>query len=75
LPCRKADLSDLAQDIVQMFLDFAALDLEDIVAMYQFHRPVRPGGCRSVRFHAYIRLRAAACVPFALRHDPPGQRN
>jgi len=37
-------LDDLAQDIAQMFLGFAALDLEDIVAMYQFHRPVRPGG-------------------------------
>jgi hypothetical protein len=65
------DFDDLAQDIVVMFLDFST-DLEDVVAMYPFHQPVRPGGCSSAQFHDYIRMRVAACVPVVLGNDPTG---
>jgi hypothetical protein len=68
-------LDDLAQEITQMFLDFVAAGLEDVVAMYAFHTPVRPGERRSAHFHGYLRLRVKACVPVALRNEPPGHRN
>jgi hypothetical protein len=65
-------LDVLAMDIEQMFLDFLAAHLEDVVAMYPFHQPVRPGACNSAQFHAYMRMRVAACVPVVLRNDPTG---
>lgn len=70
LAVRDGGLDLLAQDSVQMFIDFVAGDLEDIVAMYPFHKPVRPGACGSARFDDYIRMRVAAFIPVALRHGP-----
>jgi hypothetical protein len=64
-------LGGLARDIVGMFLDFAALDLEDIVAMYAFHPPARPGESKAAHFRDYIRLRVAACVPIVLKDGSP----
>jgi len=65
-------LDDLAQDIVVMFLDFA-VDLEDIVEMYPFHPPVRPGERRSAHFNDYIRLRVRLGVETLLKHDLPSR--
>jgi hypothetical protein len=64
-------LDDLAQNIVQMFLDFVAADLEDVVALYEFHRSLRPGG---FSFPDYMRFRVKACVETVLKLDPPSRR-
>jgi hypothetical protein len=69
---QEGGLDDLAQEIVQMFLDFAALGLEDIVEMYPFHNPVRPGERRSAHFHEYIRLRVKACIMTMPQTEPTG---
>jgi hypothetical protein len=66
------DLDDLAQDIIVMSLDFAVSGLEDIVEMYAFHPPVRPGGCRSRHFHEYVRLRVLSIVLAMLETKPTG---
>ena len=68
------DLDDLAQDIVVMLLDFST-DLEDVVEMYPFYSPVRPGERRSAHFHDYIRLRVMACVQTLLEQELPSRRN
>jgi hypothetical protein len=52
-------LDDLAQEITQMFLDFAAADLEDVVALYGFHHSLRPEG---FSFPDYMKFRVKACV-------------
>jgi hypothetical protein len=65
-------LGALARDIVQMFVDFVAADLEDVAAMYPFHEPVRPGACRSAQFHDYMRLRVMACVRVMLQSEATG---
>lgn len=65
-------LDDLAQDIVQMFLEFKAVDLEDVVAMYPYHKPVRPGERRSAHFRDYMRLRVMACVRVMLQSEATG---
>jgi len=66
------DLDSLAQDIVQMFLDFLAGDLEDVVALYEFHRSLRPGG---FSFPDYMKFRVKACVETVLELDPHTGRN
>ena len=66
------DLDDMAQDLIVMVLDFAALGLEDIVEMYAFHPPVRPGESRSAHFRDYMRLRVMACVQVMLQSEPTG---
>jgi len=43
-------LDDLTEEIVQMFVGFVASDLEDVVALYAFHQPVRPREDRSEQF-------------------------
>lgn len=58
-------LDDLSQEITQMFLDFAAADLEDVVAMYVTFRPIRPGG---FSFPDYMRFRVKACVETVLQN-------
>jgi hypothetical protein len=68
-------LDDLAQDIEQMFLDFAALGFEDVVGLYGFYKSMRPGLCGVGGFHAYVKLRMAACVPVVLKDDPHGDSN
>jgi hypothetical protein len=67
------DLDDLAQDIIVMLLDFAVSGLEDIIEMYAFHPPMRPGECRSAHFHDYIRFRVMACVLAMLQTKPTGK--
>jgi hypothetical protein len=59
-------LDGLAQGIVQMFLDFAAADLEDVVAMYVTFRPIRPREDRSEHFHSYVKMRVRAALPVVL---------
>ena len=59
-------LDDLAQGIVQMFLDFAAADLEDVVAMYVTFRPIRPREDRSEHFHSYVKMRVRAALPILI---------
>ena len=66
------DLDDLAEDIVQMVLDFAALGLEDIVEMYAFHPPVRPGG---FTFPDYTKFRVKACVKTVLQNRMTRTKN
>jgi hypothetical protein len=62
-------LDNWAQGLIQMFLDFLMLGLEDIVEMYAFPlRPI-PGGCESERFHNYIRQRVRAALPVLLRDE------
>ena len=68
-------LDDLAREITRMFLDFAALGLEDIVELYEFYKPMRPGECGSRDFDSYIRFRIAACLPVVLKDDPHGDSN
>ena len=65
-------LDDLAKDIEQMFVDFLAADLEDVVALYEFHRSLRPGG---FSFPDYMRFWAKACVESVLKLDPPSGSN
>ena len=60
-------LNDLAQEITQMFLDFVEFDLEDVVALYDFHRSLRPGG---FTFDSYMKFRVKASVPVVLRNNP-----
>jgi hypothetical protein len=67
-------LDSLAKEIVQMWVDFAALGLEDVIELFNFYRSMHPGGCESEHFEEYIRMRAAACVPVVLWDGPPGQR-
>ena len=65
-------LEDLAQEITQMFLDFVALDLEDVVAMFpldKFFRP-RAGEHGSEKFERYVRFRVKAAVQAVLKLDP-----
>ena len=66
-------LDELALEIMLMFLDFAALGLEDIVELYDFHKSMCPEKCGD--FHAYIRFRVAACVPVVLKDGLPGESN
>jgi len=61
-------LDDLAQEVTQMFVDFAALDLEDVVVMYPFHRPLHRGGCD---FHDYMKFRTRAALETLGKLDPP----
>jgi len=63
-------LDNLAREITQMFLDFAALGLEDVVELYGFYQSMRPGLCGAGGFHTYVKLRVAACVPVVLGNDP-----
>ena len=65
-------LDDLAQDVVQMFLDFNGLGLEDVVQMFSFYSTLHPERYGRAHFHDYIRMRVAACVPVVLRNDPTG---
>lgn len=64
-------LDELAQEITQMFHGFVEADLEDVVALYEFHRSLRPG----FTFESYMKFRVAACLPVVLGDDPLGQRN
>ena len=48
-----------------MFLDFAAADLEDVVALYGFLPALRPGG---FSFPDYMRFRVKACVETVLQN-------
>ena len=57
-------LDGLAQEITQVFLDFEALGLEDVVALYGFHRSLRLGG---FTFPDYMKFRVKACVETVLR--------
>jgi len=43
--------------IEQMFVDFLAADLEDVVALYPFHRSLQPEGCS---FDDYMKLRVSS---------------
>jgi len=65
-------LGNLARDIIAMFLDFVALDLEDIVEMYPFHRSLCRGAKEpmSAHFHGYITLRIRAAVETLVERDP-----
>ena len=65
-------LDDLTQKITQMFLDFVAADLEDVVALYPFHQSLHPGRWS---FPDYMKFRVKACVETLLKHDPPSGRN
>lgn len=67
-------LDGLATEVVRTFLDFA-VDLEDIVAHFQFDQQVPIGVCLSVRFHSYIKVRVAALTPVILNQDPPDDKN
>jgi hypothetical protein len=58
-------LDDLTQEITQMFLDFAALGFEDVVALYEFHRTLRPEG---FSFPDYMKFRVKACVETVLQN-------
>jgi hypothetical protein len=66
------DLDDLAQDIVVMFLDFAATGLGDIFDMYPFRPPMRPWGCQSEQFREYVTLRVMAGMLAMLHTNPAG---
>jgi len=70
-------LDEVAQEVSQMFLDFLALDLEDVVAMFPFdkffHR--RDGEHNSAAFHRYVRFRVKAAVQVVLELDPSGGSN
>jgi hypothetical protein len=68
-------LDGLAQEITQMWVDFAALGLEDVVELYGYYKSMRPGLCGVGGFHAYVKLRVAACVPVVLKDDPHGESN
>lgn len=65
-------LDDLAQEITQMFLDFVAADLEDVVAMFPFDKSFRPGAGEngSAKFQRYVRFRVKAAVQALLNLDP-----
>jgi hypothetical protein len=65
-------LDDLAQEITQMFLDFLAADLEDVVAMFPFDKSFRPraGEHGSAKFQRYVRFRVKAAVQSLLKLDP-----
>jgi len=64
-------LDGLARDIIVMFHDFVAADLEDIVEMYPFHGLVGPGEDGAAHFHSYIRFRVRAGVETLLKYEPP----
>jgi hypothetical protein len=66
------DMDDMAQDLILMFLDFAAAGLEDIIGMYPFRPPMRPAGCRSEQFHEYVTLRVMSGMLAMLRTEPIG---
>jgi hypothetical protein len=68
-------LDHLAREVTRMFVDFAALGLEDVVELYGYYKSMRPGLCGAGGFHAYVKLRVTACVPVALKNDPHGDRN
>jgi hypothetical protein len=65
-------LDDMAQEIMQMFLDFAALGLEGVVALYEFHRSLRLGG---FSFPDYMRFRVKACVETVLQNRMTSTEN
>jgi hypothetical protein len=58
-------LDDLTEEIVQMFVGFVAAELEDVVAMYDFHRSLRPEG---FSFPDYMKFRVKACVETVLQN-------
>jgi hypothetical protein len=58
-------LDDMAQEITQMFVDFAALGLEDVVELYGFYQSMRPEG---FSFPDYMRFRVKACVDTVLQN-------
>ena len=64
-------LDGLARDIIAMFQDFVAGDLEDIVEMYPFHGLVGPGEDGAAHFHHYIRFRVKAALQTLLEYEPP----
>ena len=64
-------LDGLARDIIAMFHDFVAGDLEDIVEMYPFHGLVGPGEDGAAHFRSYIRFRVRAGVKTLLNYEPP----
>lgn len=66
------DMDDMGQDLIVMFLDFVALDLEHIVEMYAFLPAARPAGCRWEQFHEYVTLRVMSGMLFMLRTEPTG---
>ncbi|MGA2608710.1 MAG: hypothetical protein ABSH01_14795 [Terriglobia bacterium] len=66
------DMDDMAQDLIVMFLDFAATGLEDIFDMYPFRPPMRPWGCRSAQFREYVTLRVMAGMLAMLHANPAG---
>jgi hypothetical protein len=65
-------LDALVQKITQMFLRFVAADLEDVVAMYAFHRSLRLGG---FSFPDYMRFRVKACVETVLQNRMTSTEN
>jgi hypothetical protein len=67
-----SDLAGLAQQIEEMFVGFAAADLEDVVALYPFHQSLRPGG---FTFDGYMKFRVKACMETVLKLGPPSGRN
>jgi len=66
------DLDDMAQDLIVMFLDFAANGFEDIMEMYPLRPPMRPWGCQSEQFREYVTLRVMAGMLAMLRTEPTG---
>ncbi len=67
-------LSDdyMAQDLIVMFLDFAAIGLEDIIDMSPFSPSIRPAGCRTEQFLEYCPLRVIAGMLAILHPNPTG---
>jgi hypothetical protein len=58
-------LEDLAHEVEEMFVSFLDGDLEDVVALYEFHRSLRPEG---LSFPDYMKFRVRACVPVVLQN-------
>jgi hypothetical protein len=65
-------LDDLTQKITQMFLDFVAADLEDVVALYPFHQSLRP---RGFTFPDYMKFWVKACVKTMLQNRMTRTKN
>ena len=66
------DMNDMAQDLIVMFLDFAATGLEDIFDMYPCRPPMRPWGCQSEQFREYVTLRVMAGMLAMIHTNPTG---
>jgi hypothetical protein len=58
-------LDDLAQEITQILVGFVEADLEDVIALYEFHRSLRSG---AFCFPDYMKFRVKACVETVLQN-------